>query len=689
MAQTFEQLKQAENARDVFNQVKNDGYNLLQEGQIDAKTYYAKTRQAGIELGLIDEDDYPGRLPTWVEPTLEILGGTAGAVGGFFVGGPVGAAAGAGGGAASGSLAADFLGDLLAPDMPAPSTEDRIKDAAITGTVDAALTLAAPIVGKSLKPIITKTVDKYKAAKETLKKRGPDGEARVNLAERALGLTDEALEDAKKLADEGVPLSLGQASSSPFVRGMYTAVSRMPIVGAPGQRQLLETFEAVDKALDNRIAPTAKIKPLTETERSELIQNFGMQSFNNWRSSYKSVYKRAEKEARNQGDFFDVNPLRVAALRNMPRSEFEKMPTDVQDLMLDINLYGDFLVAQTKRKPFRLEGIQKRVLNFDDIEALDFRLKDLSKKYDPAKSATPNNRAYQAVTAMQKEMKQQLRNPETTHGRLYTAGDRLFKEYMSVVEGKTGKEFQKALTRGALRPGVGRPASIRLEDLYKKTFGDAKSPGAVDDLRKLVGDKQMNVLAANYLDDVFTKYYRGDKRDFDGLFKELGFDNLKGKNYEATKRLLKNYKSAERNLATGKLEIKSVEVDDLYRFMSILKEFPEAVPDVNTFIVRSAALRAASNLGPAAIIGGTGLSLSGGGLAASLFGVGFLRLFNQFLAQPINKNMLKNAIKGGKDKKEAFMKKFLEYIPTVPDVPAAAVAVQPAVPFVSEQVQQQ
>ena len=35
------------------------------------------------------------------------------------------------------------------------------------------------------------------------------------------------------------------------------------------------------------------------------------------------------------------------------------------------------------------------------------------------------------------------------------------------------------------------------------------------------------------------------------------------------------------------------------------------------------------------------------------------------------------------------MKKFLEYIPTVPDVPAAAVAVQPAVPFVSEQVQQQ
>ncbi len=148
------------------------------------------------------------------------------------------------------------------------------------------------------------------------------------------------------------------------------------------------------------------------------------------------------------------------AQRNLPRSQFEKMPTDVRELMSDINLYGDFFIAGRR-------GLQKRVLNADDVQALDFRLKDLAKKYDPAKSTTPNNIAYRSVTAMQDEMKRQLRDPSTKHGRLLSAGDRLFKEYMSVVEGKTGKEFQKALGRGALRPGVGRPPSQRLEDYIK------------------------------------------------------------------------------------------------------------------------------------------------------------------------------------------------------------------------------
>ena len=77
-----------------------------------------------------------------------------------------------------------------------------------------------------------------------------------------------------------------------------------------------------------------------------------------------------------RGDFFDVEPLRRVAARNLPRSEFEKMPADIQNLMLDVNLYGDFLVAGKR-------GLEKKVLNYDDIRALDFRIKDLSKKYDP------------------------------------------------------------------------------------------------------------------------------------------------------------------------------------------------------------------------------------------------------------------------------------------------------------------
>jgi len=669
---SYEELKEAKNKRQIFEQIKSDGYKLLQDGKIDSKTYYSKTREAGIELGLIDSKDYPGRLPGFAEGFLEILGGTAGAIGGFVLGGPVGAVAGAGGGAASASLAADFLGDLLAPDMPAPSAQERITDAAITGTVDAALTAAVPIAGKALKPAIDKIVDTAQAAKKKAISQAPDAQTQLSFFERTLGLTDEAAEQAKKLAKEGVPLSLGQASSSPFVRGVYNLSSRMPLAGAPGQQQLLKTFEAVDTALNKRIAPTAKVNPLTETERSKLIQEFGMQSFKDWRNSYKSVYKKAEQEMKKQGDFFNVEPLRRVAQRNLPRSDFEKMPTDVQDLMLDINLYGDFLVAQRKRKPYRLEGLQKRSLSFDDISSLDFRLKDLSKKYDPAKSTTPNNVAYRAVTAMQNEMKRQLRNPQTSYGRLLSAGDRLFKEYMSVVEGGTGKEFQKALGRGALRPGVGRPPSKRLEDLYKNVFGDAKSPEAVKELKILIGKNRTNNLAANYLDDIFTKYLRGDKRDFGKLYNELGFDNLKSKKFEATKELLKDYQYTS--------------ADDLYDFLNILKEFPEALPDVNTFVLRSGLLRSAQSLGPTALIGTTGINVGGG--VGAVAGFGMLRFLNSFLARPFNKNLLKEAAKASKDKKQEFVKRILNSLPELPDVPASAIAVQPAVPAISGEIQE-
>ena len=68
----FETIENEKQARIAFESLKSDGYRLLQEGKIDAKTYYAKTRNAGIELGLIDPKDYPGRLPGFAEGFLEV-----------------------------------------------------------------------------------------------------------------------------------------------------------------------------------------------------------------------------------------------------------------------------------------------------------------------------------------------------------------------------------------------------------------------------------------------------------------------------------------------------------------------------------------------------------------------------------------------------------------------------------------
>ena len=87
MSKKYKELKDIENKQQIFDEIKSDGYRALQEGKIDAKTYYAKTREIGIELGLIDPRDYPGRLPGFAEGFLEVLGG----VGGAIVGGVAGA----------------------------------------------------------------------------------------------------------------------------------------------------------------------------------------------------------------------------------------------------------------------------------------------------------------------------------------------------------------------------------------------------------------------------------------------------------------------------------------------------------------------------------------------------------------------------------------------------------------------
>ena len=657
---TFQELKDKEQAQKTFQELKLDGSRLLKEGQIDPETYYAKTRQAGIELGLISPNEYPDRLPKWVKPTLEVFGGTLGLIGGSLAGGIPGGAIGAGAGVATAALAADWLGDLRSPDMPAPGKTQRLREAALKGTVDTALTAALPFVGKALSPAIRGAVQGTKDAGTKaigmLTKDVPSTSETVSLFGRALGITDEAAKKANLLKQEGIDLSLGQASSSPFVQGAYTLSSRMPIAGGPGQKQLRESFAQVAKALNRRISPEARVRPMTESQRSKLIEDVGLKSFKEAKRTYTSVYDKADEISKAKGVYFDMNPIVNTAIRARPRSKFTEATKDIKVLLDDLAQYKDTRVA------------------FDDVGALDKRLKDLARKYDPAKTDKPNYYAYKTAVNLTESLKRQIRNPKDEAGKLYVAGDKLFRKYMKDVENKTGAEFTKAFGRGAIRPGIGRPPTQRVETLYAKTFGTAKSPEAIKELKALVGKQDFNRITANYLDDTFTKYMRADKKDFDGLFKEFGFDNPKSLNYEATEELLKDYVHTN--------------VKDLSALLSALKQFPEVIPDVNTFIQRSGILRAAQGVGPGAFAGMVGANISGGPVGA-VAGLGIMYALNKFLAQAFNKNLIKNAVKTNPTGVKKFLTEFLNSLPKLPQsVSPAAVAVQPIVPLAEDQLTQ-
>ena len=636
---TFKELKDKEEAQKIFEQVKLDGSRLLREGKIDKKTYYAKTREAGIELGLIDPNEYPGRLPAWVESAFEIGGGIAGTIGGAIAGSLPGAVAGATGGTAAGSLAYDYLGDLLAPDMPSPSTKERFIDAGITGATSGALTAVAPVVAKPIEAAVRGIASGVKSgskfASDKIKGVTPSADKSVGVVERGLGITDDAVAKAKILGDEGVELSLGQASTSPLTGGVYNLTNRMPIVGKTGLDQTIKSFEQIDDALkrrtfnlvkDNLQKTTKTYKPLTESERSDLINKFGKQRFDEWRKSYQALYKQADDLNIAKGDFFDASIISSIANNTIKqKSKLAVMPKDV---------------TTTLKK---IKKLKDKQLAFKDVDALDTRLTDLAKKYDPARSQIPNNTAYQAVIRLQKQLSKQLKNPNDEAGILYQQADEQFASFMKFVdETSLGREFQKTVGRGALRPGIGKPPIKKAEDLYKNAFGENKSPQAIKELRELIGDEQVDVLAANYLDDIFTKYIRSDKRNFTKLYDELGFSNKSSLNYEATKELLKTYKNTS--------------VKDLENFLGALKQFPEVLPDVNTFIYRSGALRAAQGLGPSTIVGATGAT-------AGPVGVGFLYAVNRFLAQPFNKELVKQAVGNNKSAMARLMERFRNFLP--------------------------
>ena len=654
---TYQELQQKQQAQKIFEELKADGFKLLQEGKIDELTFNTRVRDAGVELGLIGPNEYPGRLPGFVEPVLEVAGGIGGAIAGI-PGGPVGIVGGAGAGSAGGSLLTDFIGDIVSPNMPSPSAGQRAKDALLTGTIDASLTAVAPGAGKLLSSTIKKGIsggkDAINAGANKLAGAVPSSGQRVGFAEKALGITDDAAKKAELLGKEGIELSLGQASSSPFVRGAYDLSNRMPLAGKPGQTQLKNVFEQVNKALDKRISPSAKLKPLSESERSDLIKEVGLENFNTWRKSYSTVYKKADSINKAKGEFFDMTPLANTANRVTSPSKFTDAPKEIVDLLDELKIN------------------KGNKIKFNDVKALDTRITDLSKKYDPAVSQVPNNYAFRTANALLDTMKRQLRDPRDEAGRLYSAGDKMFKNYMQKVENKTGKEFQRALGRGALRPGIGRPPTARIEDLYSKTFGKNKSPEAVRELRALVGDKQVNELAANYLDDIFGKYIKSEKRDFAKLFDELGLSNPQSMQYEATKELLKTYKHTN--------------IDDLSNLLGALREFPEVLPEVNQFIQRSGMLRAANSLGPSAMVGMTGASASGG--IGAFAGLGMMYGLNRFLSKPFNKELIKQANTGNKEAQKEFLRKFLNFLPqSLPSgLPASTVAVQPLVPVVEDQI---
>jgi|TARA_R110000851_G_scaffold92362_1_gene201561 hypothetical protein len=718
---TFADRADEKKRREEFEFLKSHGQALLDAGEIDEKQFNAATRQGAIDFGLLAPDEYP-QGSRFIKPATQILGGVAGALAGT-PGGPGAVPVGAGLGAGLGTALGENIDEYFYPNLPRQPKEDLAEEMLTTGAVDAALTAAIPMLGGAgLRMVgkgatatgkgVTETGRKWlNKAQDKLPEGAPKTPTRAGVAgfvDKALGVDENANALATKLAEKyGIEMSLGQASSSPFVQAIYQLTSRMPVVGRAGSKQFQRSFDQIDAQLQKFTRTTepqqnpffaasgvpgqqGTLKTVSEMSgelEGEILENLAKRQ-----GSYTAKYQEADRLMAARGDFFDVAALTKVADEAFSKGDFSRaaMPGNLKRLLNELRPQQAKPQTDALSKKYRFAAPSREAAKplqpIEEVNALESWAKNIRDNYDPTKSGTKDvsTAAYRTANAIVKELQDQRLKQTGEAGRLHREAHNEFGQYMDFLQTRTGKAITgvsgAAKTRGV---GLTDTAKNPVEELLDRVMGTNKSPEAVRELRGLVSPRTMQNMAAHRLDDLFTKHIKSDKKDFTALFDELGFGEgqKRGLAYETSRELFKDFDN--------------VSLDELEWFLGALKEYPEMLPDINQFVLRSGALRAAGSIGPTMLTGAAGFG-AGGGLGAAA-GMGLMWGLNSFLARPFARTVGKDMVdKGLNALSEAQKKNFLtqftqflkEMVPDVPqNVPVGALAAQPFVPTLTEDVQ--
>ena len=386
--------------QNLFNAHKTTGARLLQAGRITTEEYYASTRQAGIKLGIINEDEYPDNLPDYLKPTLEIggaviggvIGGLAGLPGG--VGGSLaGESVGAGIGSATGTAAYAMLQDFTAPDgMPTTSWDDRgvgeeaLREGLLVTGLTAGIGGIIKVGGVALQSnkISSKAVDNLTAKGRGFVQSVLGSKAAQKLNRMKNGYLIEEQQKADDLMaflrEQGITPNLGMIIDNDTVRSLIYALGRTPLLGTPAR----EAYDKAKNELFNRIAYGVRndnleksLAPLTDKfikkdgqfvlkDGVELDQVDDMGSVVNFinysayaQKNIKTLYDDAERSLAGQSYNIDEQFARTKSLW----AAFNTADTRIENYSTNGRVLTDLLSKETNEMAEILfgKGIQKEV----------------------------------------------------------------------------------------------------------------------------------------------------------------------------------------------------------------------------------------------------------------------------------------------------------------------------------------
>ena len=377
-------IKQMQEIKNLFDAHKITGARLLQEGRISTEEYYKNTRDAGIKLGIIGEDEYPNDLPGWLQPTLEISGAVVGGIAGALVTRSLsGESVGAGLGSAGGRAVYEMILDFTAPEgLPQKDFEDVAEEALKEGALVGGLTYGIGSAIKYGQNIYQSKKLRTKNIAELSKLKGFDtiqnkwkSILNSKTATKLKGFKDNYLIQEQQKADDlvkfarnqGVTPTMNMVIQNEAVRSIVQGTGRTPLLGKPLRESIKESKDelftritvGVDKSsgisMEQSLAPLTdafekvgasyQLRPGINTSQLDdmgFVTNF-LENAAVRETNIQAAYKVADDLLKKQN--FNINQGFQATKRNW--DDFNFHGQQVQNYSTDGRTLRDLLLKET------------------------------------------------------------------------------------------------------------------------------------------------------------------------------------------------------------------------------------------------------------------------------------------------------------------------------------------------------
>lgn len=416
-------------------------------------------------------DTIPGATGGFIERgTFMAAGGMGGAALGV-AGGPPGMAVGGALGTAGGSLAYDLAENIArklgARRLPAEGPFDPAKRAVSEGGQDLALNMLIPGAGAL--------------------KRG---------VARALGVRGQGAQEAQRSAEEmGVELGAAHITESGIVKGAAPVLGVFPYSGGPfrtGQARVIGQLDDAAADMLNTLAPTA-----TTFTVSKALTEGATRRFDKFSTVSAALYGRFNKLADalppESAAIVPTAPVREQLGALAERAAREQITLRSGDALQMPETPVEKFVAQLHDLPERITVEQARGLERElnalvrrgRIEGFDVYALGAAKR---GLEAAKQNLDLGAIPA---EQAAELLGAWTRANDFYANAARIF-------ESPTARKFER-VDRGMFTPGIPRPGTLEMDDVFDKVFR-ARSPQALDDLERLAGRPAFQLAARKFLD---------------------------------------------------------------------------------------------------------------------------------------------------------------------------------------------